>query len=141
MAYDNDVNRSNCGSCGSPLNTSSRFCPNCGAAATPPQTNERDAAYPSQPGYGQRPNVPNYLVQAILVTIFCCIPTGIVAIIFSAQVNSKLASGDYAGAVRDSNNAKTWCWVSLGLGIAATVVSVIFYALFFAALITSLGEF
>jgi hypothetical protein len=68
--------------------------------------------------------VPNYLAQAILVTIFCCIPAGIVAIVFSAQVNGKLAAGDYDGAVRSSNTAKTWCWVAFGLGIAVTVLYV-----------------
>jgi hypothetical protein len=62
-------------------------------------------------------NVPNYLVQAILVTIFCCLPFGIVAIVFAAQVNGKLAAGDYAGAVQTSNQAKMWCWVSFGIGL------------------------
>ena len=52
--------------------------------------------------------VSNYLVQAILVTIFCCLPFGIVAIVFAAQVNGKLAAGDYAGAVQTSNQAKMW---------------------------------
>lgn len=64
----------------------------------------------------------NYLVQAILVTICCCIPGGIVAIVYAAQVNGRLAAGDYAGAVNASNNAKTWCWVSFGLGIIVGVV-------------------
>ena len=43
-------------------------------------------------------NIPNYLVQAILVTIFCCLPFGIVAIVFAAQVNSALAAGNYEAA-------------------------------------------
>lgn len=37
----------------------------------------------------------NYLVESILVTIFCCQPFGIVGIVFASQVNSKHASGDY----------------------------------------------
>ena len=45
-----------------------------------------------------RENIPNYLVQAILVTLFCCLPFGVVAIIQAAQVNSKLQAGDVAGA-------------------------------------------
>jgi hypothetical protein len=68
--------------------------------------------------------VPNYLVQAILTTLFCCLPFGIV--VYAAQVNSKLAAGDYAGAVEVSGKAKTWCWVSFGIGLAATVIWFIF---------------
>jgi hypothetical protein len=63
-------------------------------------------------------NVPNYLVQAILTTIFCCPPFGIVAIVFAAQVNGKLTAGDYAGAVETSKKAKMWCWISFGIGVA-----------------------
>src|SRR5881397_3328153 len=51
--------------------------------------------------------VPNYLVQAILVTLFCCIPFGIVSIVYAAQVNDKLMRWDYAGAVDSSQKAKT----------------------------------
>jgi hypothetical protein len=73
--------------------------------------------------------VPNYLVQAILVTIFCCLPFGIASIVFAAQVNGKLDAGDYAGAQATSNKAKTWAWVSFGLGLAPLLV-VVLVALF-----------
>jgi hypothetical protein len=62
--------------------------------------------------------VPNYLAFAILSTILCCIPAGIPAIVYSSQVNSKLMSGDLAGAQAASSNAKLWCWISFGLGLA-----------------------
>jgi hypothetical protein len=71
-------------------------------------------------------NVPNYLVQAILATVFCCLPFGIVAIIFAAQVNGKLAAGDYAGAVDASKKAKMWCWVSFGVQLAIIVAYIAF---------------
>jgi hypothetical protein len=61
--------------------------------------------------------VPNYLVFAILTTVFCCLPTGIPAIVYAAQVNGKLQAGDLAGAQQASNNAKMWCFISLGLGL------------------------
>lgn len=73
--------------------------------------------YPSQPA-----QVPNYLVQAILTTLFCCLPTGIVAIVFASQVNNRLAAGDYPGALDSSRKAKTWSWVSFGLGIAGVLL-------------------
>lgn len=73
---------------------------------------------------GATPSVPNYLVQSILVTLCCCIPGGIVAIVYAAQVNSKLAAGDYDGALKSSNNAKLWCWISLGVGIVVGLITI-----------------
>ena len=76
-------------------------------------------------GYGAAPpSVPNYLIWAILSTVLCCPIAGIVAIVYAAQVDGKLRSGDYDGAVRSSNNAKTWTFVSAGLGL---VVSIIYF--------------
>ncbi|PIF05900.1 MAG: hypothetical protein CSA36_04400 [Draconibacterium sp.] len=59
---------------------------------------------------------PNYLVFAILTTIFCCQVLGIVSIVYAAQVNSKWNAGDYNGAWESSRNAKTWAWISFGIG-------------------------
>jgi hypothetical protein len=67
-------------------------------------------------------DVPTYLAQAILVTLFCFWPTGIPAIVNAARVNSKLVRGDYAGALEASRKAKMWCWISLGVGVAVIVV-------------------
>jgi len=61
--------------------------------------------------------VPNYLVFAILATVFCCLPTGIAAIIYAAQVNTKLQAGDIAGAQQASKNAKMWVLISVGAGL------------------------
>ncbi len=49
------------------------------------------------------PQIPNHLVWAILATLFCCLPGGIVSIVYAAQVNGKIAAGDIAGA-RDSSD-------------------------------------
>ena len=75
---------------------------------------------------GHPPKVPNYLVQAILVTLFCCVPFGIVAIVYAAQVNGKVALGDLEGAWRTSRSAKNWAWISFGVGLVITVGWVIF---------------
>jgi hypothetical protein len=78
------------------------------------------APYPTRPGtYGQ---VPNYLVWAILVTLFCFLPTGIAAIVFASQVNTKLAAGDVAGAVEASNKAKLWTIISAVVGVVVLVI-------------------
>ena len=79
---------------------------------------------PSSPPPSLAPRIPNYMIWAILITIasvlFCCIVgtiPGIVAIVFAAQVNTKLAAGDEAGAWVASRRAKLWCWITTGLTI------------------------
>jgi Interferon-induced transmembrane protein len=61
--------------------------------------------------------VPNYLVQAILCTIVFNVLAGVVAIVYSVQVNRKLTAGDWDGAARASRLARTWCWVSVVVGV------------------------
>jgi t-SNARE complex subunit (syntaxin) len=73
--------------------------------------------------------VPNYLVQAILTTVFCCLPLGIVSIVYAAQVNGKVAAGDRAGALESSRNARLWAWISFGVGLLGIVGWVIFVVL------------
>jgi hypothetical protein len=84
------------------------------------------------PGVVPGQKIPNYLVQSILVTLCCCLPGGIAAIVYAAQVNSKQAAGDINGALAASKNAKMWCWISLGVGI---VVQGIFVILQFAGVL------
>lgn len=81
-------------------------------------------------------STPNYMVWSILITIaslcLCCIVgtiPGIIAIVFSSQVNSKLAAGDFDGAQRASANAKLWCWITTGLCILGLVVNGIWLAM------------
>jgi hypothetical protein len=66
--------------------------------------------------------IPNYLVQSILVTLFCCLPFGIVSIVYAAQVNGKVQAGDIQGAVDASGKAKMWCWIGFGLGLVFSIL-------------------
>lgn len=81
---------------------------------------------PPQPGYpppvppGQAPN--NYLVWSILVTLFCCLPLGIVAIVKSSQVNGLWAQGQYAEAQNAANSAKTWAIWSMVIGLVVIAI-------------------
>ena len=59
----------------------------------------------------------NYLVPAILCTIFCCLPFGIAGILFAAQANSKTQQGDYDGANIAASRAKQMCILSFVCGI------------------------
>jgi hypothetical protein len=71
-------------------------------------------------------SVPNYLVMAI-ISLFCCLPLGIVAVIFAAQVNNKVAAGDTAGALDASKKAKMFSYIAIGLGLAGIVCYVLFF--------------
>ena len=112
-----------CANCGANNDDRARYCEKCGnsMAGTASSAGGSGAADPPP---ATRENVPNYLVQAILVTIFCCLPFGIVSIVYAAQVNGKVAAGDIAGARNASNSAKTWAWVSFGVGLGSVVVYV-----------------
>lgn len=75
-----------------------------------------------------RPFPPsNNLVWAILTTLFCCLPFGIMSIINSCKVDSLYNAGDYAGAVERANQAKKWAKWALIAGIVQYVILVIYY--------------
>ncbi|HEY5311929.1 MAG TPA: CD225/dispanin family protein [Pirellulales bacterium] len=103
-----------CTKCGASVSDDAQSCPSCGAPLPNPYSPPAAASRTSLPS----DKLPNYLVQAILTTLCCCLPFGIVAIVYAAQVDGKVAGGDYAGAMQSSNSAKTWCWVAFGLGLA-----------------------
>ena len=65
----------------------------------------------------------NYLAFAILSTIFCCWPFGIISIIKSTKVNNLWAQGDYTGAQKSANDAKKWA-------IYSTIGAVVFWILY-----------
>ena len=73
---------------------------------------------------GERP--PAYLAYAILTTIFCCVPFGIVALVYAAQVNSYWENGQFEKAEDLSHKAKTWCWVAAICGIVLSGLYTIF---------------
>jgi hypothetical protein len=80
------------------------------------------------PAGGAQPNVPNYLVPAI-ISIFCCTPLGIAALIFATQVNSKVQAGDIAGAMDASKKAKLFAFISIGVGLLIILLYVIWIVL------------
>jgi heme/copper-type cytochrome/quinol oxidase subunit 2 len=82
---------------------------------------------PGQPAGGTPP--PNYLVWSILSTVLCCLPLGIVSIVFAAQVNGKWAAGDLAGAQESSRKAKQFAIWSAVAGIVVGILYVIFFVI------------
>src|SRR2546430_12083535 len=80
------------------------------------------------PPAGGTATVPNYMVPAI-ISIFCCWPLAIPAIIFAAQVNGKVASGDVAGAQDSSKKAKMFSFIAIGLGLLGILIYIIMLVL------------
>ena len=83
---------------------------------------------PPPPPAGGSATVPNYLVPAI-ISIFCCWPLAIPAIIFATQVNGKVAAGDIAGAQEASKKAKMFAFIAIGLGLLGILIYVIMLVL------------
>ena len=104
-----------CPKCGSQNDDNAMKCVKCGNILQ-----QIDQSTP------QMVDIPNYLAQSILCTIFCCVPFGIVAIVYAASVNGKLAGGDIAGAEEASKKAKTWCWASFGTSLGVGLLYILF---------------
>lgn len=79
----------------------------------------------------QKPN--NYLVWAILTTVCCCLPAGIVAIVFANKVDSLWFAGKYEEAEDAANKAKVWTFISLGVGCVSGILT--FFLFFISALL------
>ena len=122
-----------CTSCGTEGVEGARYCHSCGRRLPEqpeprfgaPSSGQQQSDLRSTPPFGAERtvhSVPSHLVWAILATLFCCLPAGIVSIVYAAQVNGKLAAGDLEGALRASNSAKTWTLISVALGLVAGVI-------------------
>ena len=76
---------------------------------------------PPPPAGAASATVPNYMVPAI-ISVFCCAPPAIAAIIFAAQVNGKVAAGDIQGAMDASKKAKLFSFIGIGLGLLTWII-------------------
>lgn len=69
----------------------------------------------------------NNLVWAILCTVLCCLPLGIVSIIKATKVKELWAMGDTIGAQKAADDAKKYAiW-----GAAAAAIVWVLYVIFF----------
>lgn len=135
-----------CINCGQPLEGDVRFCTACGTPVPPlqnnpePQPEPQQAYTPPQPQYeapqpqpsrpqptGPRPK--NYLVLAILSTIFCCLPFGIVSIVYAAKVDNYWNAGNYLQAESASRKAKGWMLAAVISCLVITILYVVLIAI------------
>lgn len=92
-----------------------------------------------QPNYvqGQRPRKPdNNLVWAILCTLFCCLPFGIISIVYSSKVDSLYNAGNYDEAQDAANKAKNW---AMWGAISCAIILVLYF--FLIAIAGAAGSF
>jgi len=106
-----------CPKCGEVHETPTRWCRSCGAEMVPePEVVRADAPVGVKPF--------SYLLPAILVTLFCCQPLGIAAIVFAAISMGRSSAGDYVGAQSASNVARLLCLIAVGVGLVWVAVCV-----------------
>jgi hypothetical protein len=105
------------------------FCPNCGA-----EVSEKAVVCvkcgvgltsATQRNVGNQPLPKTWLVESILVTLFCCLPFGIAGIVNAANVSSKFGAGDFEGAERASLQAGKWTKWAFWIGIIGVIIYII----------------
>lgn len=75
-----------------------------------------------------------WLAESILVTLFCCLPFGIVGIVHASKVSTLFAMGKYEMARQASVNAAKWTKISFFVGLVVTILSAVFYLATFATI-------
>ena len=58
-----------------------------------------------------------WLLESILATLLCCLPFGVVGIVYASKVETRFYAGDLVGAVKASSSAETWTLVSFFFGL------------------------
>ena len=92
---------------------------------------DRNYPQPAQGVAGQAPQasgqkVDTWLWQSIVATILCCLPFGIVGIVFAARANSEMGVGNWAGAAENARKARMWTLWAVGVGLTVIVLYFIF---------------
>jgi len=100
---------------------------------------QQHAGWPAQqPGWPAQREPDNYLVWAILCTVLCCIPFGIVSIVYATRVSGLWAEGRYAEAQSASDSAKKWAIIGAVVGGATYVIGIVLWFAFIAAVVSSI---
>ena len=78
----------------------------------------------SQPTYSaNKPVKPdNFLIWGILTTILCCLPLGIVSVVYASKVDGLYHNGQFDDAKKAASNAKTWAIVSASIGFVFAII-------------------
>ena len=127
-----------CTACGNRVTPNAAFCTKCGRPiarlqqASKSNTIQDTKAFSQSQGVNaiRKPNMVGAIVVTILGTPCCCLPLplGIAAIVFAAQANSKLSTGDLAGASKAIDTSDTLikvCASLIPLGIVLHIIRLV----------------
>ena len=111
------------------MNDGTKFCPKCGQAVDgePQQQVYQQPAQAYQQPQQHRAQPNSNMVLAILTTIFCCLPTGIYAIIQASKVDKLYMSGEYDEAIRVAGEAKKWSYIGIVLAVIGWIIYFVFF--------------
>ncbi len=83
-------------------------------------------SYFKNEGLGGVANKPdNYMIWAILATILCSLPFGIVSIVYASKVDGLWISGQRIAANDAASKARLWLLVSVGIGVVSNIIGAI----------------
>ena len=117
-----------CHECGAQISDAAVACPHCGAPVAQSTTSAPQPTTP-EPQPTTPPACPEtHLAKAIVLTILCCWPLGIPAIVNAAEVNTEYIAGRYESALQKSKNAEKWCKYCI-------IAGVVFWALYIIAMV------
>ena len=110
-----------CSRCGTELAPGAAFCPACGnqVSYAGPQMQQPQM---QQPQMQQPIQINTWMVPSILATIFCCLPFGIVSIVYASKANGALGAGDFQQAQENADKAKLWFWLAFGIGCFTNII-------------------
>jgi fatty acid desaturase len=82
---------------------------------------------------GERDDIPplkpnNWLWQSIVATVLCCLPFGIVGIVYAVKVDSLYYNGKYEAAAQAAGKAKLWALIAFGAGLLYLIIWGILFA-------------
>jgi len=86
---------------------------------TPPPINAAPAPAPNN-------NLVFAIIATVLSVVFCCLPHGLISLIFALQVNSKAAAGDIQGAMSAAKQAKTFAIISIIVSVIGFIIALVF---------------
>ena len=86
------------------------------------ETTQAQIGSPLQPQYGEEPLIDEpcpstNLVWAIVATVLCCVPFGIVAIVYANKVTKLYKAGDLYGAKSASETSMWWTIAAIVVGV------------------------
>lgn len=88
--------------------------------------NQQNQGYYQQNNFNGMPqksvNWVPYLILSIISTLCCCLPFGVVGIVFSAKINSAMLAGNLEEAQNNAKMARIWIIVSFAIGLLTWLI-------------------